>query len=198
MFVGRLVPYKLPEVVVRAVANSPILQQHKLIIVGEGPERPRLEHLIQEYNLTHCVELTGKIPQPEVGQLMRQAEILASPSIRELGAGVVIEAMACGMACVVVDYGGPATLIDADRGIKVPLGRLEALVKSYTQELEALVQDEARIQALGRAAHHHAIQHYSWDIKAKKTLEIYDYMTEKLTKKPNFWENHTWLQVERR
>jgi glycosyltransferase involved in cell wall biosynthesis len=48
LFVGRLVPYKLPEVVVRAFAASPILQQHKLVIVGEGPESPRLERLLRK------------------------------------------------------------------------------------------------------------------------------------------------------
>ncbi|MGB3404001.1 MAG: glycosyltransferase family 4 protein [Microcoleaceae cyanobacterium] len=196
LFVGRLVPYKLPEVVVRAVANSPILQQHQLVIVGEGPERPRLEHLIQKHDLADCIKLTGKIPQSEVGQLMRQAEILASPSIRELGAGVVIEAMACGMACVVVDYGGPATLIAADRGIKVPLGNLDRLVEDYTRELESLVQDDPRIQRLGKSAHDHAIQHYSWNAKAQKTLAIYNYITDNQQTKPSFWDDYAPVMVE--
>ena len=126
---------------------------------------------------------------------MRQAEIFAFPSIRELGAGVVVEAMACGMACVVVDYGGPATLIDSDRGIKVSLGNLEHLVNSYTQELEYLVLDPDRVQALGTAAHHHALQHYTWDAKAQKTLEIYDYIKGIQKTKPNFWQQPVLLSV---
>jgi len=73
LFVGRLVPYKLPEVVVRAFAASPILQQHRLVIVGEGPETPRLESIVEEQGLSGCVELTGKKSQAEVGELMRQA-----------------------------------------------------------------------------------------------------------------------------
>ena len=115
---GRLVPYKLPEVIIRAFANSSILQQHKLAIVGDGQERPRLEQLIAEHNLGNCVKLLGQKTQAEVGELMRQAEIFAFPSIRELGAGVVVEAMACGMACVVVDYGGPGALIRPIAGLK--------------------------------------------------------------------------------
>lgn len=195
LFAGRLVPYKLPEVVVRAFAKSKILQQHKLLIVGEGPERSRLEQLIADHNLAECVELTGKKPQVEVGELMRQAEIFAFPSIRELGAGVVVEAMACGMACVVVDYGGPATLINSDRGIKVSLGNLEHLVNSYTQELESLVIDPDRVQRLGTAAHHHALQHYTWDGKAQKTLEIYDYIKGSQRTKPNFWQQPIFMSV---
>ncbi|MEG4293885.1 glycosyltransferase [Microcoleus sp. C2C3] len=66
LFAGRLVPYKLPEVVIRAFANSSILQQHKLAIVGEGPERPRLEQLIAEHNRPLAkITRTGKMPIPQ-------------------------------------------------------------------------------------------------------------------------------------
>lgn len=187
LFVGRLVPYKLPEVVVRAFANSSVLQQHQLVIVGEGPERPRLEQIIEEQGLDECVKLTGQKSQNEVGELMRQAEILAFPSIRELGAGVVVEAMACGMACVVVDYGGPATLVEPDRGIKIPLGDFKHLVKCFREELEQLVTDPDRVSRLGVPAHHHAITYYSWEAKARKTLEIYKWVTGHQDIKPNFW-----------
>ena len=187
LFVGRLVPYKLPEVVVRAFAASEILRQHRLLIVGEGPERPRLQRIVEEHNLVGCVELTGQKSQAEVGELMRQAEILAFPSIRELGAGVVVEAMACGMACVVVDYGGPAMLVQPDRGIKIPIGNLDHLVRSFTEELEQLVTDPDRVAHLGASAHHHAITHYSWDAKAQKMVEIYRWITTRREAKPNFW-----------
>jgi glycosyltransferase involved in cell wall biosynthesis len=187
LFVGRLVPYKLPEVVVRAFAASPLLQQHKLLIVGEGPERTRLESLIQEHNLAGCIELTGQKSQAEVGELMRQAEIFAFPSIRELGAGVVVEAMACGMACVVVNYGGPAALVSPDWGVKVPMGDLDYLVKRFTEELEQLVKEPDRVARLGSAAHHHAMSHYSWDAKARLTLEIYRWLAKQRETKPDFW-----------
>lgn len=188
LFVGRLVPYKLPEVVVRAFAGSKILRQHRLLIVGEGPERPRLEQIIKEHNLTGCIELTGQKPQAEVGALMCQAEILAFPSIRELGAGVVVEAMACGMACVVVDYGGPATLVGPERGIKVPMGDLNQLVSHFTRELEQLVIDPDRVARLGNEAYHHAMTYYSWDAKAQKMSELYSWVTGHRETKPNFLE----------
>ncbi len=186
LFVGRLVPYKLPEVVVRAFAASKILQQHKLLIVGEGPERSRLESIVEEQGLGGCVELTGRKSQAEVGELMRQAEIFAFPSIRELGAGVVVEAMACGMASVVVDYGGPATLVRPDCGIKIPMGDFNHLVGRFTEELEQLVTDPDRVARLGVAAHHHAMTYYSWDAKAQMMLKIYKWVTERQEVKPDF------------
>jgi glycosyltransferase involved in cell wall biosynthesis len=187
LYAGRLVPYKLPEIAVRCFAASPILRQHRLVVLGDGPELPRLEQIIQEHQLQDCVELLGKKPQKVVGELMREAEIFAFPSIRELGAGVVVEAMACGMACVVVDYGGPATLIQPDWGVKVPMGTFEQLLAQYITELEALVVDPDRTLALGTAAHHHAMTYYPWNVKAKKTIEVYQWLLNPHTAKPTFW-----------
>lgn len=186
LFVGRLVPYKLPEVVVRAFANSTVLKQHRLLVVGEGPEYERLEELIQVNHLSDCVTLTGKKTQAEVGVLMQQSEIFAFPSIRELGAGVVIEAMACGMACVVVDYGGPGSLIQEGLGIKVSLGNLNDLIDAFQKELELLVCDPAQVHRLGMAAHQHAIAHYTWDAKAKTVFEIYRWILDETNVKPVF------------
>jgi glycosyltransferase involved in cell wall biosynthesis len=187
LYVGRLVPYKLPEVVVSAFARSKELQRHRLILVGEGPERPRLQAMISANRLQGSVELLGQKTQAEVGELMRDAEIFAFPSIRELGAGAVVEAMACGMACVVVDYGAPATLIGPDRGIKLPLSDREALCSSYASELERLVGDRERIAALGRAAREHALTHYTWDAKALKTLSIYEWVLGRTPARPAFF-----------
>ncbi len=188
LYAGRLVPYKCPEVIVRAFANSPTLRKHKLLMVGDGPERPRLEKIIQDNQLEDCVELAGRISQEEVGKVMRSADIFAFPSIRELGAGVVVEAMACGLTSVVVDYGGPATLIGEDRGVKVPMGDIDFLVERFSSELEALVTDPERIERLGKAAYQHAIDYYSWDCKAKKLIDIYNWVKDPSKAKPDFWQ----------
>lgn len=187
LYAGRLVPYKCPEVVVRAVAKSAILQQHKTIIVGDGPERPRLEKLIKKHNLHECVELRGRITQAQVGDLMRSSDIFAFPSIRELGAGVVVEAMACGLTCVVVDYGGPGTLIGPDRGVKVAMGDIDTLVDQFSAEMEALVSDPERITTLGKNAFQHALDNYAWHRKAEKLIEIYHWLEEGGSEKPDFW-----------
>jgi glycosyltransferase involved in cell wall biosynthesis len=188
LFAGRLVPYKLPEVLVRAFAASPILQQHRLVFVGDGPERPRLESLVAQHDLADCVELLGQQPQQIVGQLMQQADIFAFPSIRELGAGVVVEAMASGLACVVVDYGAPGTLIESSRGVKIPINNFERLVQDFTSELERLVTNPDRIAQLGLAAHQHVMTYYRWDTKAQKTLEIYNWLLNSQQEKPDFWQ----------
>jgi len=190
LYAGRLVPYKLPEVLLEAFAASPLLQQHRLVIVGDGPDRQRLEQMVADRGLSQCVEMLGQQNQAVVGQLMREAEIFAFPSIRELGAGVVVEAMACAMACVVVDYGGPATLIDADRGVKVPMGTRAQLISSFQSALEGLVVDRSRIRRLGANAHHHAMTYYTWEQKARKTLETYEWVLGQRESRPVFWQGN--------
>lgn len=193
LFAGRLVPYKLPEVVVRAFAQSPILQQHRLVIVGDGPEKPKLEQIVAEKHLENCVEILGRQPHKVVGQLMQESEIFAFPSIRELGAGVVIEAMACGMTCLVVDYGGCGGLVGPDRGVKVPLGSFDEIVNSFVKELEQLVTDPDRVAALGEAAFKHAFDFYPWKVKAQKNVEAYQWALGQRSKKPDFWEESVLL-----
>jgi glycosyltransferase involved in cell wall biosynthesis len=186
LFVGRFVPYKLPIVIARAFADRPSLHQHRLVMVGDGPERPAIEQLIRHRGLESQIDLPGWKTQSEVAAIMREADIFAFPSIRELGAGVVVEAMACGLACIVVDYGAPGTLIADDRGAKVPLGDKNQLAHSFGDALERLVADEHTASRLGAAARQHAMRLYTWDAKARKTLSVYDWVLGRGSK-PDFW-----------
>jgi glycosyltransferase involved in cell wall biosynthesis len=146
LFAGRLVPYKCPDIAIEAFANSEQLRRHRLVIVGDGPERGRLEGLVATHGLGDTVQILGKRTQAEVGELMRRANVFVFPSVRELGAGVVIEAMACGCVPVVVGYGGPAALVTAQTGRQVPLGSRGELVTAFQRELEALAKDRAALR----------------------------------------------------
>lgn len=185
--VGRLVPLKQPDVVIRAVAASELLRRHRLVVVGDGPERPALERLIADHRLESCVELVGQKSQAEVGQYMREADILAFPSLHEMGANAVVEAMASGLACVVFAYGGPATLITPERGIPIPPASLPHLVDAFKAALESLVMDPARTQRLAQAGYQHAMTFYTWEAKARKALEVYRWVTGQQPHKPDFW-----------
>jgi len=174
LFAGRLVPYKCCDVLIAAFARSHVLRRHRLLIVGEGPEQPMLVAMVAEHGLTHCVEFAGWKSQAEVAELMRTANVFAFPSIRELGAGVVVEAMASGCVPVVVDYGGPGGLVDDSNGIRLPLGPKAELVAGFSAALEALAMDRERMERLGRAAAEHALAAYSWEAKARTMVEVYE------------------------
>ena len=189
IFVGRLVPLKLPEVVLNAFANSTILQQHKLVYVGDGPMRPELEKIVEEKNLHHCVSVKGWMAQSEVGQLMNESDIFVFPSVKDLGAGVLVEAMASGLACIGLDYGAASTIINEERGLKVPLGSREEITASYQTAMENLVEKPDELVAIRKKAREFALENFTWAAKVKKTIEIYKWLKEDgdIKTRPKFW-----------
>lgn len=187
LFVGRLVPFKQPEVLIRCFQNSPLLQQHQLVIVGDGPELPRLKALVKELNLDSCVQLTGSLPVAQVREWMREADIFAFPSIREQGGGVLTMASMSFTPCVVVDYGGPAVRVPEGCGIRVPMGSVESITRNFTRALEDLLSDPQKRLQMGKAARRFTEKYYSWEWKARKTLEVYRWVRGEGSDKPNYW-----------
>jgi glycosyltransferase involved in cell wall biosynthesis len=187
--VGRFVPLKLLDVALRVFAESPKLRAHKLVLVGDGMERAALERQAAEQNLGGVVEFAGWMNQGEVAARLRNADVFFFPSIRELGGGVVVEAMACGCVPVVVDYVGPGGLVAGhDCGVAVPLGNKDQLVRRFIEVLERYVDDRELRLRHGQAAYERAIEHFSWDSKARKVLEVYDWVTGRRSLRPRFGE----------
>ncbi|WP_238363815.1 glycosyltransferase [Mesobacterium pallidum] len=177
LYAGRLVPYKLPELVLHVFAGSPELRRHRLRILGDGPERARMEAVIAEHGLQDCVAMEGRKSQAEVAEAMRSADVFVFPSIRELGAGVVIEAMACGAHCAVVDYGAPGALAGAGRGSCVPLGPFDALVQGFRAALERCAADRVATAEAAAAGRAYAEAGFPWAKKGARTLAIYKALT---------------------
>lgn len=174
LFVGRLVPYKLPEAAVRAFAGSEALKAHRLHVVGDGPEEARLRAIVAEHGAGNRIVFEGRKSQAEVADFMRRADAFVFPSIRELGAGVVIEAMACGAVCIVTDYGAPGDLAAAGRGVRIPLQPLEGLVAANRAAMEACLAAPGMHAGMAAAARSYAETLYSWEAKARYTLRLYE------------------------
>ena len=174
LFVGRLVPYKAAEAVVRAFAGSDALRSHFLHVVGDGPELTRLKKITSDAGAMDRIIFEGKRTQREVADFMRRCDAFVFPSIRELGAGVVIEAMASGLVCIVTDYGAPGDLAANGRGVRVPLQPMEGLVRDYRAAMEKCVSDPGAHAALAANALRYATSYFDWDTKAEYTRSIYD------------------------
>jgi glycosyltransferase involved in cell wall biosynthesis len=189
LYAGRLVACKCVDAAVEAFARSQRLRHHRLRIVGDGPERARLQQMVRDHELESCVEFLGWIPQEDVARAMRTAHVFVFPSIRELGAGVVVEAMASGLCCVVVGYGGPGSLIDESRGVRIPLTSKQDLIEALVDALEALAENPHRCRALGDEAQRIALGELSWSVKARKCVDVYEWVLGRRDRRPGFWRN---------
>lgn len=184
VFVGRLIPFKCADVLVSAFAASEALRQHRLHIIGDGPEKPRLMEMVREHGLEDCVVFPGWLAKSEVARRMQEVDVFVFPSIRDSGAGVIAEAMMAGLAGVVVNYGPGGQLIDDESGIRVPLGSRRDHIAGFTQAMEQLAADGPLRQSLSKGARARAESRLTWDAKGEKFREIYDWILGRRAEKP--------------
>ncbi|QXQ08100.1 glycosyltransferase family 4 protein [Sphingosinicellaceae bacterium] len=174
-FIGRLVPYKAADVLIRAA--EPLLRSGKLHldIIGDGPERDSLAAQVAGLGLESQVTLHGNIEHRSVQDILSECDFLACPSVREFGGGVVLEAMALGVVPIVADYGGQTELLDDQCGIRIPFTDVASLECGFREALDGLARDPARLDAMGVLARQRIADHFTWERKAAKILKLYDW-----------------------
>ncbi len=145
--VGRLVPYKGFSTLIEAMHGV----DAQLMIVGEGPQRPKLEQKILESGLSGRVVLCGKVPSAELRTILRSADIFALPSVlpSETFGIAQLEAMACGLPVVNTDLptGVPWVARHHKEALTVPPGDAPALGMT----LKRLLDEPALARELGEA-----------------------------------------------
>jgi len=141
LFVGRLIERKgvdlLIEAFARLAAEFPWLT---LTIVGDGPERPRLEAMARERGLGTQVRFRGHLDRDELPEVYREASILVLPALSEAMPNVVLEGMASGLAIITTRTGAGELL--RGNGQTVERAEPEALREAllgYLRDPEALL-----------------------------------------------------------
>ena len=172
-FVGRLVPYKGPHILLDAIAPFARSGQMVLDIIGEGPMLPELTAQADSLGIADTVTFHGHLPHPQVQQILAAANLLTFPSIREFGGGVVLEAMALGVVPMVVDYAGPGELVTAETGFAIPLGTRQQIAARMEQALADVLHDPTRLTTMAAAARRMVQDHYTWDAKAAQIIAMY-------------------------
>lgn len=180
IFIGRLVPYKGADVLIRAAA--PFLRSgrlKKIDIVGDGPQRAELVDLAKCEGVSGAVEFHGWVPHAQVQDRLRVCDFLALPSVREFGGGVVLEAMALAVTPIVANYAGPSELVDDQTGIRVSFDNETSLVAGFQEAFEMIVRSPERLNQLGAAARAKVLSKFTWQAKAQQILKIYSAVLEK-------------------
>lgn len=177
-FIGRLVPYKGPDMLVEAA--EPLLRDGRMVldILGDGPLMEPLRILIAAKGLQASVTLHGWVDHKDLQARLAGVQLLTFPSVREFGGGVVLEAMALGMVPVIVDYAGPGELVTPGTGIKIPMGSRDAVIAGMRQALAGLAAVPDQIPAMAAAAARRVADHFTWDRKACQIGAVYDWVLD--------------------
>lgn len=177
LFVARLVPYKCADILIEAVSRlePSVKEKVHLTIVGDGQERNSLEAQVRELELGEKVKFAGWVSQEETVEYYRQADIFCFPSIREFGGAVVMEAMACGLPCIVPNNGGIGEYVTEETGFRIEPKSREYLTQELTNKIKLLVEDDELRQRMSAKSMEKA-REFEWDGKAEKIIEIYHKM----------------------
>jgi glycosyltransferase involved in cell wall biosynthesis len=171
---GKLIHWKGFGLVIRSFAAlAATVPEASLIILGDGPELPRLRALAQTLGCLNRIEFAGWAARPEAVQRMREADVFLYLSFREGGGAVVLEAMAAGKPVVCLDMGGPALHVTEECGIKIPPHSPDQAVRDAASALRTLYIDAEARARMGAAARRRAEKVYRWDRLGDELMQIY-------------------------
>jgi glycosyltransferase involved in cell wall biosynthesis len=153
-FAGRLTAQKELEVGLAAVAS---IDDITLVVVGEGPERERLERLAGELGLASRVRFLGALDRTGVLEVFRAADLSILTSAWENFPHTVVEALAVGTPVVATAVGGVAEVVVPDvNGLLVSAGDHEAVAAAIRRVLT-----EPGLRARLSDAAPHSVEHLS-------------------------------------
>ena len=175
--VGRLVEAKDYPTLIRAIG---LLRDKgydvELYIVGDGPERNRLEAEISALRLASIIHIVGF--QDDIHSWLRRFNTFVLSSLREGQPMALLEAMALGLPIVATKVGGiPDTIAAGSEGLLVAPGDPVLLAEA----MEALVLDEGRRTALGRSAHARCRADFSIQSVGDRYQELYQSILDRHT-----------------
>ncbi|MBB5374220.1 glycosyltransferase [Acidocella aromatica] len=182
LHVARLVEVKGTEYLIRAFAlAAPQHPNARLVIIGDGPLRAKLEKLAQVCGLAGRVAFLGAMPHAQVLARMRRAAMLVLSSVRTSsgrveGLGMVtLEAAATGVPVIGSALGGiPEVVADGQTGFLVPERAPEAL----GSKIGALLGDETLRRNMGAAARERAAQKFDITRQTAVLEDLYDSLLE--------------------
>lgn len=126
--VGLLIERKGHERTIRALAYLP---EFELVIVGDGPDRKRLERVAQTIGVSERVRMIGSRPHYELSEMYGAADMLVLSSTREGWANVLLESMACGTPVIVSNIPGSCEIVQRpEAGLIVEENTPEAIARA--------------------------------------------------------------------
>ncbi len=161
--VGHLIVRKGHHHAIGMLAHLP---EWRLVVVGEGPERARLEALAARLGVADRVRLVGAQPHAALGRYYGAADLLVLASSREGWANVLLESMACGTPVIASDIPGNDEVVQTrDAGLIAHANTAEGFAASV-REMWAAPPSRAAVRAYAEA--------FSWDATSAGQLQVFE------------------------
>lgn len=138
------------------------------LVVGDGPERQRLEALAAQLGVVEVVRFLGARPNAEMPALLSSAEVAVVPSLVEATSVAALEAMSCGVPVAASRVGGLPEIVDEEVGTLFRPGNPEELAARVVALLR-----RSDLQAAGSRARQRVLAHWSLERLARRHQEIY-------------------------
>jgi N-acetyl-alpha-D-glucosaminyl L-malate synthase BshA len=152
------------EVFERVLAAMPA----RLLLVGDGPDRAKIEKRCRECNTCDAITFVGNLPVVE--QILVGADLFLLPSEVESFGLAALEAMSCEVPVIATRVGGvPEVVIDGETGLLFPVGDVEAMGAAAIE----LLKDEPRREAMGRAGLQRVLDNYREEEIVARYRDLY-------------------------
>ena len=174
LYVGRLSGAKRIEILIRL--TKMLLKEGlklKTIVVGEGPDRNRLERLAS--STEENIVFTGHIPHSQIADYYFFGDVFVLPSLSEGLPTVLLEAAAAGKPCVASNVNGvPDIVVHGATGFLVD----ELGLESYVHYVRLLLADEDLRKRMGEKAEAHVEESFNWGAIVNQYDEIYQWLLD--------------------
>jgi glycosyltransferase involved in cell wall biosynthesis len=174
--VARLIPTKGLDILIRGFSKLlELLPKAQAQIIGEGPDRARLERLIAQLGVAESVTLVGPLPNQEVISKVAGSSLFVLPSHVEALGTAYLEAMSVGIPVVGVQGQGISDVIsDGQNGLLVPPRNEEAVFEA----MKYIANNQDMAEALGLAAQEtFRTGPFSWRRNAELHANLYRSMS---------------------
>jgi N-acetyl-alpha-D-glucosaminyl L-malate synthase BshA len=141
----------------------------RLLMVGDGPERARVEQRCRQCGTCGEITFIGNLPLVE--EVLVGADLFLLPSESESFGLAALEALACQVPVIATRAGGlPEVVADGECGLLFPVGDVEAM----TAGAAALLGDEPRRRAMGEAGRRRAVEQFAVDTVVARYRGLYE------------------------
>lgn len=171
---GRLLHWKGFHLGLRAFAQADLPDDAEYWILGDGPERERLQSLAEELGIARRTKFWSRLPRDETLRKLGECLALVHPSLHDSGGWVCLEAMAVGRPVVCLDLGGPGIQVTKETGLKVPAHDPEQAVRDLAEAMARLAWDSELRVRLGQAGQKRVSESYGWETKGQCLAQLYE------------------------